>query len=256
MLRIRFCKSVIFPIVLTFDYFTNLQIISLKINSCPQYTEELSKEIPSSNLGRVLAKDKVAIDKLALLLNTTFEAPLDLAMTVDGIRIHIQLEEIKRDVPQEMVELYNHTFKNYLGLFFEVSGAKSEMLRYRIGVLLSEVVKNFQLLANGEKTARKFLIYSGHDINIYSLAMALGVRDQIPDPVYYGDTLMFDLISGDSDQEPLVQVDYLTIRNDVGYLKYPLQIIEQRDNCSLSDFVDLVSHLLTTEKELYEYCRS
>lgn len=192
------------------------------------------------------------MDSLSKLFQTPITNVSDFIFLIDSLNVYKNLAE--ETIPQWAIDMYDNQLIVYHRAWFHRMHHNQEMVRYRAGLVMTEVVSNFRAVAAEKGTRKNFSIYSGHDINLYSWAFAMGVADQLPQEVLQGDTLMIDLFAAKGETgEPQVQVVFLSYRNG-SYLQFPLKVNGMDDACPLSEFINATQHAIATEGEIDAYC--
>lgn len=223
--------------------------------SCPKYFEgfyQCTNEPPYSTM---MANDRDLLESLPQLFNIQLNNTMDLLTLIDSMEVQIEL--YRDTTPQWIIDLYEKRLSSYIQMCIHCLNYKAAMTRYRVGVVMTEIVENMKAIVEGKEISKKFQIYSGHDFNLHSIAYALGAKDQLPERVGHGDTVMVDLIANkNASEEPSVQVAFFSVRNG-SISEYPLIIsgCNGQDSCSLSAFIEATSHVNNvTVKELERFC--
>lgn len=175
---------------------------------CPVYEQELinSMTTPTPEIARWLETDQGIIEDIAQRLGATINTLFDILLISDSIRTQMEIE--LSSVPQWVIDAYHETFEKYSILLKIISNATPKMIQLSGGPILTEIVTNMEKIASKDPSAKKVMIYSGHDSTVANLAYALGVQDQIPEPINLADTIMVDLVQN-GNGEPKVQAFYL-----------------------------------------------
>lgn len=188
-------------------------------------------------------------------LSDMFETPMgsffDFRVLCDTLNILEQFTP--NDVPKWAVDVLHNYCLSYWMTSYEYFTYKEESVKYRSGMVITEIVNNMNAVAEMSADAKIFNIYSGHDVNIYSMAKLLGVVDQLPQEISNGAAILFDLLAGnDVDDEPRVQVSYTHQINNT-FQSFEL-LINAQITISLGDFVQLTKQYFSTKEELRAYC--
>lgn len=223
--------------------------------SCPKYFEAFYKCAKGPPLSTVMAEDHEFLDSIPELFQTEITSIMDILLLIDAVLVQMQLS--RDTTPQWAVDMVYGRLVSYSKPYFQCLYNDPEMIRYRAGIVITEIVENMKAVIEGRESGKKFQIYSGHDFNLYSLAFAMGAEDQLPERVLFGDTIMFDLIANKNEsEEPRVEIVYFSLRNG-SVLKFPLKVkgCNGQESCSLSGFIKATSHVNNvTLKDLGEYC--
>lgn len=203
----------------------------------------------------MMVNDRDILESLPQLFNIQFNNTMDLLILIDSIGVQIEL--YRDTTPQWIIDLYEKRLSPYIQMCIHCLNFNAAMTQYRVGVVMTEIVENMKDIVVGKEISKKFQIYSGHDFNLHSIAYALGAKDQLPERVGHGDTIMVDLIASKSEsEEPSVQVVYFSVRNG-SVSQYPLIIMgcDGQKLCNLSAFIEATRHVTNvTVKELESYC--
>lgn len=202
----------------------------------------------------MMDKDRELMESLPKLFNIQINNTIDFLIFVDSIQVHLEL--YLDTTPQWILDLLEKRASLYYKQLIHCFHYNPEMIRYRAGVVMTEIVNNMMDVVDGNQSGKDFQIYAAHDFNIYSMAYAFGAEDQLPEKVMYADTLMFDLIASKNEkEEPRVKVAYFGWRNG-SKLQFPLKIAgcDYQESCGISAFVKATNQLMVKEKKFEEYC--
>lgn len=146
-------------------------------------------------------------------------------------------------LPQWVITDLDNTLKKYTLGYYRTLATTDAAKKVSAGNLITEIVKNLIALRDGTEAARKFLIYSGHDTSLSSLAKLLGVDSQMPDMAFYGDALAIELVQVNGSKGGLeVQVVYVSQKK-----KTILSVPNCGKSCSLDTFLQVMDKFIVTD---------
>lgn len=215
-------------------------MIYFDMDSCPRYMNHFYALMmnPPADVMQWMEDDREALDELARLSGTPLATFIDVFMFAEILKAKIYIEP---NLPQWAIDGYYNTLKKYVARSFTLMHDNAEMIKIRGGPLITEIINNMEAVANGREEARPIMIYSAHDMTVFSLAFVLGVQSQIPELVNYADTMLVDLL-----QNGNVQVTYV---NNGGTL--PVHTVMNVPGCGLScpltTFRGALSHMLVDD---------
>lgn len=232
------------PFTFEIDYEGRMVYVSEDEASCPIFMREAYGYManPGAELSGWLAADKTAFSDFATLLGAEISDVIDVMSVSDTLKIQ---QMIDSTVPQWAKDAYTKTFKKYNILVKTLVNATPKMVKIRGGPMITEMVENMVRIANGDSTGKKVLLYSAHDSTIASLAYALGVIDQIPEPISFSDTIMVDLVQNAS-EEPRVEVIYLDKANIIPR-SFKLNVPGCGESCTLGTFQNAVKDMFVED---------
>lgn len=144
-----------------------------------------------ADIAAWLAQDKPIIDELAGLIG----------YPLSGFKMLVGISEIVRAnyamgvyTPDRILEIYSSTLQKYMERYLELCHETEFMITVRGGPLITQIVDNMDAVAQNSKDKRDFMIFSAHDMTVFSLAKVLGVTSQIPKLPNYADTILIDLV--------------------------------------------------------------
>lgn len=212
---------------------------------------QLNESLQQPPISLLFSENKELFDSLPELFRMEINSIWDLFMLIDALNIY---KTLARDtLPKWAEDLYDSKFATFNNLVLFHMHLNSEMVRFRVGMVMTEIIENMQLIAGKTGQGRRFSIYSGHDATVFTFAFALGLVEQLPTVIKHGDTLMIDLIAPQDDSEEAhVQVIYMSFE-DGSYLQFPMKV-NGEESWPLSAFVVMTRNLITTESEIDEYC--
>lgn len=194
-------------------------------------------ENPPPHMMAVFEAEKEALDEISRQLGAPLNSSImDVVMLGDTIDTKIRLNE---SVPSWAVEalVTVHKFNN---MFMEIFIGSEFKTKVRGGGVITQVVQNMEAVINKSTEGKKFLIYSGHDLNLNVLAMILGVQSQIPQPTpNLADTILIDLVDNGGSE---MQVQSLYVDNSGNVPKrFVLDVPGCGKICNFSTFKGVVS---------------
>lgn len=149
------------------------------------------------------------------------------------------------EVPQWAVDAYYNTLNKYMIGHFANIARNPRLAKIRGGPLVTEIVNN--MVAVDQGSGKKVLIYSAHDLTVASLAVALGVGDQLPDRISYSDAIMVDLVEAKAGSlEPTVEVIYLSKANTIPE-RIPMALPGCGVSCTLTAFRAATSAMMVAD---------
>lgn len=146
------------------------------------------------------------------------------------------------DIPQWAKDAYYNTLEKYVLNSWAIMFSNPTMLQIRGWPMIAEIVNNMVAVVNNEESGKNLLIYSAHDMTVAAMAFALGVGDQLPRNIEYGDVIMVDLVRNGS-SEPKVEVIYMSKANMFPQM-IPLNVPGCGTSCTLTTFRALTSHMM------------
>lgn len=234
------------PFTFEIDYPGRVVYLKLDYETCPVFYMHMGAAIsdPTTEYAAWLAEDQVPIKEFIARIGATISSRnlVDVIGLSDDLKV---LKGIDPTMPQWAIDAFHDTFQKY-GILVKVGyHLNREMIKIRGGPMLTQIVDNMVAVANNETSAKNVLLFSAHDITVASLAFALGVEDQIPEPISYSDTIMVDLVES-GNGEPLVQVVYMDNENTIPRV-INLNVPGCGTSCSLTTFRNAVSDMLVED---------
>lgn len=216
----------------------------MEFDNCPKFLAHLYSFIanPPEYLATWMAEDREALDQLAVYSGVPLDNLLEVVQMAEIVKAQIYIEP---NTPQWAIDGYYNTLKKYVESLFTIYHTTPEMVKIRGGPLITEIINNMVAVANNDPSGKSFMIYSAHDMTVFSLAYALGVESQIPTMVNYADTIMVDLVANGSGQ-PNVEVIYLNNENTIP-TRTVLNVPGCGPSCSLTTFRNALNDMMVTD---------
>lgn len=150
-------------------------------------------------------------------------------------------------LPQWAMDAFNGTLQlqEFSQVNWHVLFDNDVMRMTRGGTIVTQIVNNMVAVANGEEAGKNFKIYSAHDMTVAALAFALGVDDQLPMEINYGDLIMVDLVQNGS-AEPKVEVIYLSKEAAIPQM-IPMNVPGCGFSCTLTAFRAATSDMMVED---------
>lgn len=232
------------PFTFEVDHAGRIVYLLFDAEACPVFVQGAYNYMmnPPEPLASWIAADKAAFAEFATKLGTPINGVMDVLLVSDALKIQ---KGTDKKMPQWALDGYETTFKKYGMLLKTMPHATETMIKIRGGPMLTQIVENMVAVANNGTSAKKVLLYSAHDATIASLAFALKVEDQIPEPVSYSDSIMVDLVSN-GNGEPLVEVFYLDYSSFLPN-SYKLKVPGCGTSCTLSTFRNAVKDMMVDD---------
>lgn len=139
-----------------------------------------------------MEQDKAIIDELAGLIGYPLHGFQMLVGVSEIVRANVAMGV---HTPARVLEIYDTTLKKYMERYLELAHETEFMLTVRGGPVITQIVDNMDAVAQNSNAARDFMIFSAHDMTVFSLANILGVKSQIPALPNYADTILVDLVN-------------------------------------------------------------
>lgn len=233
------------PFHFDIDYKGRIVYLNYEYAACPVFVGQAFSFAtnPPAELAAWLAADKQAFSDFSVLLGSPINDLQDVIMVSDALKIQIGLD---KNMPKWATDAFEKTFRKYGILVKTMSHATPTMIKIRGGPMVTEIVNNMVAVANKAPEAKNLLIYSAHDVTVASLAYALGVESQIPEPISYSDTIMVDLVSRGGGGEMLVEVVYMDNTNVIPRAIY-LNVPGCGKSCTLTTFRNAVKGMMVED---------
>lgn len=219
------------------------ELVYFLAKNCPIF-QELWHDLqvnPPADVQQWLKEDQEILVQLGKVFGLPLDYFLIVIMVGDLIRTNISMPT--EYTPDWAREVYYTTLEKYLVRFLNMAHETEEMMRIRGSPLITEIVNNFDAVAEGRVTGKSFLIYSSHDLTIITLARVIGVYDQLPALASYADTIMLELVDNEGGKEMQVQAVYVDYAGAQPQL-YHLSIPGCEQQCSLTMFKEIVREFL------------
>lgn len=207
---------------------------------CPRYDHELN----ATEVGpeQWLQEDRPYLDQLAEFMGTPLNCFEEVTIVAEVIRASLDLDP---SPPSWLPKVYEKVLKKYLIFLFNRMVNTPSMRRMRGGVLLTQIVENMEAFV-AKNDFRNFLIYSGHDTNLFTLASIFEFKDQIPDIPHYADAMIFEL--HDTNATPLeVKIKYSSFTKAGDQRKIYLEIPWCQSPCDFNTFKVVVENYLVKD---------
>lgn len=169
-------------------------MIAFEPTACNKYNNlyiDLNYNNNPADIASWLQQDQPIVDELSGLIG----------MQLSGFKMLVGMAEIVRAnsamgvyTPDRILEIHHSTLIKYMERYLELAHETEYMLTVRGGPLITQIVDNMEAVAQKSKAGRDFMIFSAHDMTVFSLANILGVKSQIPKLPNYADTILVDLV--------------------------------------------------------------
>lgn len=215
------------------------EVIYFDQEQCPRYIQQLYGIMmnPPEDVLRWVEEDREILDYVSQQTGAPLNNFMEVMMFSETLKAQIYIEP----VPSWLVEIYYSTLEKYVARSFTLMHHTFEMQRIRGGPLITQIVENLEAVQRGDSSGAPIMIYSAHDMTIFSLAFALGVQDQIPAIVNYADTMMVDLMRNGN-----VEVYYLNNGKTIP-TRTLLNVPGCGRSCPLATFRRAVANMIVTD---------
>lgn len=208
---------------------------------CPIYQKDLqvAQAQFAANASVWLAEDKAALDRISAVVGL----PMDNIGTIMAAFDLLQANRfLVNTIPQWLLNDLDNVLLKYTIAYARALVTSEYARKVNSGNLITEIIRNMEAIRDGTATARNFLIYSGHDTSLSSLAQALGVDSQMPTMATYGDTLAVELNQVSKAGTLEVQVVYVSEKK-----KTILTVPNCGKSCTLDKWIAEMSKYIVTD---------
>lgn len=190
-----------------------------------------------------LEEDKSALEELEILADTDLSSINKIVVFGEAVKALLYLDAC--NTPQWAVDAYYNILQKYVDNNWVLLFANFIRTKIRGGPMVTEMVNNMVQVAKNEDSGKNFIIWSGHDTSIASLAYALRVGDQLPSEINYADSIMVDLVQKGT-AEPTVEVIYLSRLNTIPQM-IPMNVPGCGVSCTLTAFRAATSEMMVED---------
>lgn len=221
-------------------------VLSPLIPGCPKY----------SKLWRNVFKDtffkQVHADNRQLFQYLTYYTGMNITNIFYALAVRDTLlieSKANLTLPEWTKAIYPEHLDNLAGLGFSTFGYNDNLLRLATGPFFNNTIEYFETYVNNSSMKPKFLLYSGHDMNVAAFLSALGAYNYKPPP--YGSILMFELKRHNVLKNYFINVFYKMLDDNAEQI----HLTGCNFDCDLDTFKTILSNISITSdiwnKECY-----
>lgn len=196
---------------------------------------------PPEPFASYIQDDQLILAELSIKMGLPLTNIMEIAYAADMVNANILMGE---ETPAWAVDALETTLSKYMAMS-QIFFATEFMIKVRGGTVITEVVQNMEAIIDNADQGKQFLIYSGHDVNLHSLAHVLGVSSQILAIPNYADTMLLELVDNGGSE---FQVQALYVDNS-GHIpvRSAINIPGCGSACNFSTFKGLVAKFLISD---------
>lgn len=197
-------------------------------SSCPRIAQE-RKNVPPPPV-EWLQRDKEVLNRVSEFVGMPYTSFENVTYIGELLRSSLILDP---EPPTWLVEAFKKTIINYFEYGFKQDNQTPMLQKIKAGPILTEIIGNME---KNQTERQNFVIYSGHDDNLYALTTALNVHAQVPFVPNYADSMQFELVdkSGKDGDDLEVRIKYISFTNADEIMEKYLDIPGCQSPCRLT----------------------